>query len=742
MTFERVSREYEEQRLEEVLARIGRQLEKCRKDTDSLKQNTLSLQKSMWDQVNPTPRDMDDLANIWQFQTDLEREGARTIFAASRVSRLERMLGNPYFGRLDFREDGEAAEEQVYIGISNLSDEDTGKYLIYDWRAPISSMFYDYETGRAGYDCPVGRIEGDIGLKRQFRIWRGKLELMFDCSLTIDDEILQEILGRSSDGRMKSIVTTIQREQNRVIRNDTHRVMLVTGPAGSGKTSVALHRAAYLLYRYRENITAENIAIFSPNSVFSDYISDVLPELGEENIRRTTFFECARNILGKGLVLEDAGGMMEYLLSEKKGAEYEARARAVEYKSSHAFMELLGRYARHIEENLDFTDICHNGFRIEAKEEIEEYFRNGLKFLPVTKRLEKIRSRLIGKIDPMIRERIEEVMEELAKTGEYPDKAEIRGRSTFIAREEFGPVRDAVDRMTRLEVRESYMRLFGDKELQKELSGGGLPDNIGEISALTVAKFNRNEVYYEDVAPLLYLSLLLSGISPLKEIKHVIVDEAQDYSVFQLELLYRLFKYASFTLLGDPSQSINPYAGNDVADAVSRVFDTESSANIRLDKSYRSTRQITAFCRRILAKDDEGAYMEREGVEPAIVRRDTPEELYEAVRADIASLSALGFRSVAVICRTAKASRRAHARLSETMKLRLVVGSDGEYVKGISVIPSYLSKGLEFDAVLVLCSDREDYCREEERKLLYTVCTRALHRLNVYCLKQSPLKFA
>lgn len=738
MSFEETSLEYEKQRLEAVLAEIGRQLEKCRNDAEGMKRDTLALQKSMLEYIKTTPRDLDDMTDIWQFQTGLEREGARAVFSASRASRLERLLGNPYFGRLDFLEDGEADKELIYIGASNLTDERTGKYLVYDWRAPVSSMFYDYETGRAGYDCPAGKIEGSIGLKRQFRIWQGKLELMFDCSLAIDDEILQEILGKSSDGKMKTIVTSIQREQNRVIRNDRHRLLVVQGPAGSGKTSIALHRAAYLLYRYRENIAAENIAIFSPNSVFSDYISEVLPELGEENIRRTTFLECAGNVLGKGLRLEDAGDMMEYLLAGRKDENYGTRTRAVEYKSSRAFMELLGRYARYIEENRSFMDVTHNGILIESKEEIEEYFRDGLKFLPVCRRLEKIRSRLTVKIDPMIRVRIDELVQELAKSGEYPDRAEIRGRSTFIAREEFKPVREAVEAMTHLNAEEAYLRLFRDHGLLIELAGDGLPKEIEGISALTAEKLAGKEVFYEDMAPLMFLTGLLCGIPSLKEIKHVIVDEVQDYSILQLELLHRLFRDSSLTLLGDPSQTINPFAGSTGSDAITELFQPRSSEVIRLGKSYRSTKQITAFCRKILEKDDEGGYMEREGAEPEIICRETPEELYESARSGIASLSESGCRSIAVICRTAAASREVYAWLSKSLELSLISGDDTEYTKGISVIPSYLSKGLEFDAVLVLCTEPGDYRREEERKLLYTVCTRALHRLNVYCLKPLP----
>lgn len=738
MAIDKTSFEYEKQRLAAVLSKIGEQLEESRSTADGMKKNVITLQRSMWEQVNPTPGkgDLTDLADIWQFQTDLVREADRAVFAAAKASRLERMMNSPYFGRLDFTEDGQSAEESVYIGISNFSDARTLECLVYDWRAPVSSMFYDYETGGAGYDCPAGRIEGNVGLKRQFRIWRGKIGFMFDCSLAIDDEILQDILSRSADSRMKTIVTSIQRDQNRVIRNDTHRLLVVEGPAGSGKTSIALHRAAFLLYRYRDSITAENIAIFSPNSIFSDYISEVLPELGEENIRRTTFREYAQSILAGRLAAEDAGGMMEFILAGKRDEGYGSRVRGIEYKASRGFKDLLDAYALHIENSRGFEDVCHNGVCIESGREIGDYYRDGLKFLPVAKRLEKIRNRLVSKLDPMIRTRSEEIVPVLAEAGEFPNEAEVRARSALMAREEFRPVKELIERMTAIDAAECYAGLFGDTELCGRLAGGGLPEEFEEISYRTVKKLEKGEIFNEDVAPLLYLTGLLTGINPLDDIKHVIIDEVQDYSIIQLELLHRLFRNSTLTLLGDPCQSINPYGGNVDGRAIPDIFASGSSEMVRLNKSYRSTRQITEFCRKILGIGEAAAIVERDGDEPEIIRRRSANELYACVLNDIKRFSEDGCHSIAVICRTAEAGRRAYEELSGSLNLRLVKGNDEEYVKGVSVIPSYLSKGLEFDAVLVLCPDGDDYTAPEEKKLFYTVCTRALHRLNVYRLEK------
>lgn len=728
---------FEKKRLERVLAYLEKQLETGRDSVDRRKREAISIQKSMWDNVNPTPGgDLDDIANIWQYQMDIEREGRKAIQAANQVGRLERMLRTPYFGRIDFREDGEVFDERIYIGISNLLDMKTHENLVYDWRAPVSSMFYDCETGKAGYNCPEGFIEGEMSLKRQYRIWLGKIEFMFDSSLKIDDEILQEILSKSADSRMRTIVTSIQREQNKIIRDDVNRLLIVQGPAGSGKTSIALHRVAYLLYRYRELVLADNIVIFSPNRIFNDYISNVLPELGEENMYRTTFMEYAGSILGGRLKLEDMGRQMEYILSCKKVSGYDTRIGGIAYKASAGFINVLKGYAKNIEDSISFEDIAYNGVVIETKEEIGEYF-NGLKFLPPVKRLEKIRNRLVDKLDPLMRERIEQLIAELAETGEYLDKAEMRGRATYMTREEFRPLRERIFNMTRLDTVEAYINLFKDRGLFAALAEDKLPDGFDDIGRYTAASIGGGNVHYEDTAPLLLLNGLLSGVSGTSHIKHVIVDEVQDYTPAQFEVLRQLFGQCSLTMLGDLNQSINPYMNIGKYQIVKDIFGIESTAFLKLNKSYRSTRQINEFCGGLLNREDSTEYVNREGLAPGIICPGNMESLYESMTNDIRNFKETGSKTIAVICRTAEDSRKAFEQISHSIDMRLVTVDDDEFFADVSVIPSYLAKGLEFDAVLVLCG-YNDYVDEDERKLFYTCCTRALHRLQIYCLGDIP----
>lgn len=717
MLFDISTMEFEKERLRRVSEQIALQLKSCSGYAERSKSNTIAFQKSMWDHVNPTPAgDMDDLANIWQFQTELVREGSKVIFLSGQVGRLERMLKNPYFARIDFREEGSGTIDKIYIGISSLKDEKTSEILIYDWRSPVSGMFYDYELGRAAYLCPAGVIEGEMYLKRQYRIWNNEIQFMFDSSVAINDEILQEILAKSADSRMKTIVTSIQREQNSVIRDDAHRLMVVTGPAGCGKTSVALHRAAYLLFRYKDSIFSDNIAIFSPNDIFSDYISEVLPELGEENINRTTFFEYATKILGNEIKLEDQTRQMEYLLSctENENGDNPhsiARANGIRYKSSFQIIEDVFRYVQLVEENRIFDDLYFREELIETEEEISLYFREELKFLPVIKRLEKIRNRLTEKLDKLMRIRIEEVVVETANSGEYPNPAEIRGRSIFAVRREAERAKAQIAMMCGLDLLKCYQEFVGTMTI----SGG------------------NNIINYEDIPPLLLLSGLLSGFPDMSRIRHVIIDEIQDYTPVQLEIFKRLFKNSSMTMLGDPNQSICPYYSLFDREMALKIFGMDGAISIHLGKSYRSTRQITEFCNALKGIGGNVGYMDREGELPVMTCMEDRDEMLNRVIKDIGALQAGGMNSIAVIVRSEKECIQVHQILAQHMGIDMITGDRKEFFSGTVVIPSYLSKGLEFDAVLVLCTDTVSYGNPDETGLVYTICTRALHRLHIYC---------
>ncbi len=737
----------EKERLIVVEGQIAIQMEAARSIAGKVKKDLTGMQRSIWENVKPTPDDLDDLAGIWQYQTDIIREGNKAIFLTNQARKLERIANNPYFARIDFREAGENLAEKIYIGISNLKDEKTGQFLIYDWRAPVSSMFYDYEPGGAGYLCPAGRIEGELLLKRQFRIWNGELTLMFDSSLTINDEILQEILGRSADSRMKTIVASIQREQNSIIRNDTHKLLIVTGPAGSGKTSIALHRAAFLLYRHKDSITSKNIIIFSPNEIFSDYISDVLPELGEEDINRSTLFEYAVRTLGPGACPESASQHMEFLLEEGGIAECDTghnkengdafsgigdfdnrrqRIEGIKYKAS---FEIIGHLRRHVEKTEKgrvFHEVIFREELIETAEEISQYFFEALRFLPVVKRLEKIRSRLTSKLDILVRKRVEEVVPEVANTGECIDAVEIRGRSIAIVHEEALPTRQLIEEMTKLNIFDCYTEFLKDRDVYAGKTGG-----VDRASG-------KRYTNYEDIAPIVFLNGLLNGFPNMDVIKYVLIDEVQDYTPVQLEILRELFGNSNLTLLGDPNQALNPYIPSLETERLAGSLGYASYISARLVKSYRSTRQIADFCNGIIGGNIDAESVNREGELPEAHRCANLQELYRTASEDIEKLKSNGLKSIAVIMKTERECTEAYNALAKYTELSLITGERQEFFTGAVVIPSYLSKGLEFDAVFMICPDSGIYQGEEAKGLLYTVCSRALHRLHFYFAGEVP----
>ena len=342
------------------------------------------------------------------------------------INKLERMLKTPYFARIDFREHGTPTAEEIYIGIATLLDE-AGQPLIYDWRAPVCSMFYDYELGPAEYRCAAGVISGEITRKRQYKIEDGRLVYMFDCNVKIDDEILQEILSQHSDEKMRAIVTSIQREQNQVIRNEEHPVVLVQGAAGSGKTSIALHRAAYYLYKERDQITSKNILIFSPNQLFADYISNVLPELGEETALCTTFQDLVAPLLPPGLSVEDRHNQLEFTLTTDGSAADRLREEKIYLQTTPEFLALIDDYQNYLTaRGRPFSDLQFEGETILRQEEIRALYNDYYAYLPLKKRLQQLQRRAFYLLRPVAARKIKEEAQRLAERNPQLTAAELK----------------------------------------------------------------------------------------------------------------------------------------------------------------------------------------------------------------------------------------------------------------------------------------------------------------------------
>lgn len=727
----------------EVLKEARKQFDEKHDSKEKFRKDAIETQKQLWQDIGSVSinNGMDQIVDFMGFINTMKVQKRNHEFTRKLEEKYERILLSPYFARMDFIENGEQMAEKCYIGISNLIN-DNFDILVYDWRAPISNMYYDYEIGESNYKCPEGRVDGEITLKRQYKIKNGKIEYMFDSNIKIDDEMLQDILSKSTDSKMKAIVTTIQREQNKVIRNEEYKNLIVQGPAGSGKTSVALQRIAYLLYKYRDKITPKNIVIFSPNDIFNDYISNVLPQLGEDNMLQTTFKEYMHKALADDLNKENYCDMMEYILVSKNEANYQIRINNIKFKSSMEFIDILKRYVIFMgKKDRNFTNITFRGNLIISSSDLEELFLKDYVQLPLKRRLKKIKARILFLLEPYEKHRVEEVTDELKNSGSYIDNEEIMECSSAMMKNELNDIYCEINRMTDFDLVDIYKNLFENLEFFLRRPNTEYSEKIiDEIKSYTLENLNAKKLKYEDQPPLLYLKGALGEITKTSEVKYVIIDEAQDYTPLQYEIFYQLFKHSNMTILGDLQQAINPFMNVGDYNNISHIFPQDSTCIINLTKSYRSTMEITKFSRRLLSKEITEKCVERSGDEPLLIGFPDEEARKRRLIEDIKIYKKKGYKSIGIITRSVKEAKEAFSFLKDKVSVKAIIKDDDEYVSDTLVIPAYLAKGLEFDVVLIYNAGDENYSCEEERLLLYTACTRALHVLCIYyCGRVTPL---
>ncbi|MED5016542.1 RNA polymerase recycling motor HelD [Paenibacillus chibensis] len=775
----------EQERLNMVREKLTARIDKLEPLVTGLSDQAAEIRRRFWEEVTVNTSSDEEFEEtfytIKQQAAVLSERERRHRLLTQQWRSLNRLLPSPYFGRVDFLEDGQSSSEQIYIGVSSFVDEDGLSFLVYDWRTPIASLYYDHSPGSASYDTPGGRITGEMELKRQYQIQNGHIRNLFDANVTIGDELLQQMLSKGADSQMKSIVATIQKEQNAIIRNDRSRMLIVQGAAGSGKTSAALQRVAYLLYKNRDTLKADQIVLFSPNPIFNSYVSSVLPELGEENMQQTTLQEYLEYWLGSILRLEDPFDQIEYVLTAQSAPDYEARLQGVKYKASEAFLKALQNYAKWLgREGMLFTGIRYRDRELIPAQQISSKFYSYDTSLSLANRVELLQKWLLKELSilerkereaPWVKEEIHyldndqyaEVYGTLHKDREVFDIAEryalvhekIRNKrredegdfdyaereedllSQKIVKASFKPLRRSVKKFSFIHVQGLYAELFSDEAAYREKTAeDDIPALWAEICRQTREKLSRQELFYEDATPYLYLKELIEGVRTNTEIRHVFVDEGQDYSPFQYEYLKKLFPRARMTVLGDFGQAIfmqsTKLQGQD--SPLLRLYGESETSLIRLVRSYRSTREIVEFTKELLTDESEIMPFERSGPKPLLTRIEGGENRDLQLLKDIERLKADGFDSIAVITKTAAESRTAFESLREqgSGTVHLITKETINFQKGVMVVPVYLAKGIEFDAVLIYDASPQAYGRENERKLLYTACTRAMHRLHLY----------
>lgn len=596
-----------------------------------------------------------------------------------KLYQIIKMMDTPYFARIDFLMDGDLEPMQVYIGKFSFWD-DTGEFEVFDWRAPISGMYYEFEYGSAFYDAPMGRIEGELVCKRQYKISRGTLEYALESGIGISDEILQQELAKNADRKMKDIVVTIQKEQNRLIRDNSSDVLIIQGAAGSGKTSVALHRIAYFLYQFKGKITSKNFLILSPNSVFVDYIADVLPELGEENVKCVSMDDIAKTILGKDFRCEKMALQAERYLQKKEDDAWKKRN---QFKTSASFFRQLEKYLDQcVRENFREADYPYDGGIVEAS-----YLRKCYdirKNLPVRQRFWEIAALVCADVRGVNKNSLFEWL-----------------MARFLHNDVMQLYRDFYQRLDRTD-------LFVYEE--------GM------------------EIESADIFPMMYIKMVLEKVEGDPEIKYLIIDEMQDYSPVQYAVINRLYNCKK-TILGDCHQNVVPFVSDNM-DFLRELY--PKAQVIEIHKSYRSTCEIMRYAGRI-QKNLNLELIERHGSQPQELAFEDLMEEIAFIEQEIACVQKnTKAGKLGILCKSQPQAESLFQVLSGMGGVHLFTYDTEVFYDGVIVTSVSLSKGLEFDAVLIVDADRDNYRTEYDRNLLYVACTRAMHQLKLlYCGEKS-----
>ncbi len=617
---------------------------------------------------------------IWDTRSEIDPNEMRSMMAESDLQvaimqnkgnyleRLFKVQNKPYFASIRFKEDG-CESEDIYIGITHV--EDKLEYYVHDWRSPICSMFYDYELGNAEYKAPLGIIKGNIIRKRQYIIENATLQSVFDNALNISDNLLQKVLAEKSSEKMKNIVNTIQKEQNKVIRNTDDKNLIVEGIAGSGKTSVALHRIAFLLYRI-SNLSSNNIVIFTPNRIFSEYISNVLPELGEDNTFNMTFYDLLCQNISEYKNIENYTDFISRYYKDDN-INYDL----IKYKQSDDIINSMNDYVNDLLCNIKFTDkLIYDDFI-----EID-----------------------VDKLNNML----------LYKYNRFPLFERIKEMSQKIASDYYnGSINNSAS------IEKKLQELLNIKLDLKLLYNNFYSSRFSKYSTLPEDTY----LNYEDALVFLYMKSLLKGFDTNHIIKQVVIDEAQDYNKMQYLIIKNIFKTANYTILGDTNQTINPYYKYASLEELTDLF--ASSKYITLTKTYRSTSKIIDYTNKILGLDYVTA-IRNDNASDVIFRDNISKDTFVL---DINNLMDIS-ESIAIITKNDKEAKYVYELLKDDFDIALIDGFS-HIKRSLVVIPSYIAKGLEFDSVIVY-SDKDNKYTEKDKYLFYVACTRSQHNLIIY----------
>ncbi|MEG2290475.1 MAG: AAA family ATPase [Clostridium sp.] len=686
----------EEERLKSIIETINEEILKCIDKRKDITNAILDYRKNILEEFKD---DDDKIIEYFDHENYVKEESFKST--DKKLRELTVLKSSPYFGKVTFREEDFGIED-IYIGRFGVTLEETFEPLIVDWRAPISGLFYNSTGDEGQYTSPVGEVKASILGRVQYIIKKGKLEGVFNSKIDIKDDILQMVLSKNASDKLKDIVMTIQAEQDNIIRQDKNKIIVVDGVAGSGKTTIALHRVAYLIYNYRK-LLEDKVLILGPNRIFIDYISNVLPTLGETGIFQTTFLDLAFELVDIDDVI-DIKEVMERILSND--SEFESK---IIYKRSIEFKNDLDNLVRKIEkESYSCTDLIFSDKVIVSKEIIKKMFAEDLISLPLFRRSRKIKRILFARINDARDEAFRSIEKDYKEEKESYDPDEVIFHINDI------------DFKRKLKIRELIKQVIEVRATLNYLD----EKNIESI----YEEFNGSKDYTEeDLVGILYLKIKLQGLKLDKEIKHLVIDEAQDYSPLQFMVLKELINTKSMTIVGDSNQQLISNGGRSSLSSLEEIFSGDLVEVFKLNKSYRSTKEIMEYSNKYI-NDVSIVPMVRTGSSVGEMKSTSDIELLEKIVEVVNCLKEKELNNIAIITKNLASSREVWELINSKISSKLIEKENLHIAEGVMVMPSYYAKGLEFDGAIVIEESMEDNYKDN---LMYIMCTRALHNLSV-----------
>ncbi|MBO3371610.1 AAA family ATPase [Clostridium perfringens] len=689
----------EEKKLEEVSNILNEEMLSYINKRKFVTQYILDYRKNA---VEEYKDDGDKLIEYFDHERYVKEQAFTTI--DKKLKELTILKESPYFGRVTFNDLEFDQKDTLYVGRFGVTPEGSYEPVIVDWRAPVASLFYHGSLGEASYTSPDGPIKCDIEGRRQIIVKKGELKGVFDSAIDVKDDILQMVLSNNSSDKLKDVIMTIQQEQDEIIRKERTSNIVVNGVAGSGKTTIALHRVAYLLYNYRKELE-DKVLILGPNGIFMEYISQVLPSLGEVGVKQETFASFALKEMDSELYIMSFDKYLEKILSEDKEFIEDAK-----YKNSYEIIKDLDNLVKEMDKDyFHVEDVKYFGDLVISKEEIEEMFNKHYEYMPLFRRSEKIKRIILSKIKDKRDEKVWELNEELRK-----EKEKLTPEELLIEENNL-----------------EFRRKLRIREIVKEVmdSRAKLDSWISREDVLDIYdRFNGNKKEYtiNDLAPILYLAIKLEGKKATKDYRHVVIDEAQDYSPLQFKVVRELTGTKYFTVVGDVNQRLIKYSDLAPMMELGKIFDDVNPEIYNLNKSYRSTYEIMEYANKYL-DEDRIIPIVRHGKPVEEIEFHNNEELSESIIESLKEFSNEGLESIAIITRDKEELERVYNLISNKVHLVKFDNEDVLYKGGNVIIPSYFAKGLEFDGVIIV--DNGSSKDENEDLIKYIMSTRALHRL-------------